>query len=244
MSRLNQEVASRLADHPVEGETDEKVRVEAFERVELGVKTAPDFWAFFDSKRHDASELLLSHRDEEGHVPDDIVQWIESHYGAYAARVRSDGISRWRIDKPELFDHYLQRALSMRNGSGVTLSGVETLYAEMKLAGVAERLPWLVHWLKGIVCYRKEDYDSASCHYATAFQLAKYSAGNLQYALVNQYLEVMAKTKQWRRFKQGVRWANYLDIPVRWLREEEPTEENIRNAYSILGLEKVHYLQM
>ncbi len=244
MSQLNEEVASRLAHHLVEVGTDKRGLAEAFERVELGIKTAPDFWAFFESKRHNASELLLSHRDDDGHVPDDVVQWIESHYGAYAARVRSDGISRWRIDKPELFDHYLQRALAMRNGSGVTLSAVETLHAEMKSAGVAERLPWLVHWLKGNVCYRKEDYDSASSHYATAFQLAKYSAGDLQYSLVNQYLEVMTKTKQWRRFKQGVRWANYLDIPVRWLRDKEPTEENIRNSYGILGLEKIHYFQM
>lgn len=121
----------------------------------------------------------------------------------------------------------------MRNGSGAILAAVESLNAEMNLAGVSERLPWLVLWLKGIVCYRKEGYGPASIHYTKAFQLAKYSAGDLQYPLVNQYLEVVAKTKQWRLFKQGVRWANYLDIPVRWLRDKEPTDENIRNAYGI-----------
>ncbi|MBN6715568.1 hypothetical protein JSY17_16355 [Pseudomonas capsici] len=244
MDSLNQEVDARLAEHFAAGLANEKVRLEAFERVELGVKMAPDFWAVFEGKRHNASELLLSHRDAEGHVSDDVVQWIESRYGSYAARVRSDSISRWSIDKPELFDLYLQKALSLRNGSDVTLEAVEALHEEMTLAGVAERLPWLMHWLKGIVCYRKEDYGSASSHYIEAFQLAKYSAGELQYSLANQYLEVMAKTNQWRRFKQGVRWANYLDIPVRWLRDKEPTEENIQNAYGILGIEAVRYARM
>ncbi|MDX9681868.1 hypothetical protein QMK56_10200 [Pseudomonas protegens] len=244
MTNLNQEVAARLAQNYAAGLAGERVRSEAFERVELGVKTAPDFWAFFEGKRHNANELLLSHRDAEGHVSDDVVQWIEGRYGAYAARVRSDSISRWSIDKPELLDFYLEKALSLRNDPGVTLAAVETLHAEMTLAGVAERLPWLMHWLKGIVCYRQEDYSSASCHYIKAFQLAKYSAGDLQYPLANQYLEVMAKTKQWRRFKQGVRWANYLDISVRWLRDKEPTDENIRSAYGILGLEALHYARM
>ncbi|WP_439858324.1 hypothetical protein [Pseudomonas syringae] len=132
----------------------------------------------------------------------------------------------------------------MRNGEGVTLEAVHALCEQMKLAGVAERLPWLMHWLKGIVCYRAEDFASASPHYAKAFQLAKYSAGDLQYLLVNQYLEVMAKTKQWRQFKQGARWAGYLDIPVRWLRDNEPTEQNIRNSYGILGLEKIQYARL
>lgn len=241
MNHLNQKVAAAVADHLVEGRTEDMARAEAFERVELGVKMAPHFWAFFEDKRHNASELLLSHRDSEGHVPGDIVQWIEGRYGAYAARIRSDAIGRWRIDKPDQLDHYLQRALSMRDGKGLSLEAVETLHEQMKVAGVAERLPWLAHWLKGVVCYRKKDYGSASSHYTEAFQLAKYSAGDLQYPLVNQYLEVMAKTRQWKRFKQGARWANYLDIPVRWLRDKDPTEDNIRNAYGILGLEAVHY---
>ncbi|MGV8917305.1 MAG: hypothetical protein ACOH2R_05855 [Pseudomonas sp.] len=244
LTQLDRKVAAAVAVKPGGYTPQELIQIEATERVELGIKMGPHFWGFFEGKIQDANELLLSNQDSRGYVPDKVVQWIEKRYGSYAARIRSDAISRWRVDKPEHFDHYLQRALAMRNGEGVTLEAVDALCEQMKLAGVAERLPWLMHWLKGIVCYRAEDFASASPHYTKAFQLAKYSAGDLQYLLVNQYLEVMAKTKQWRQFKQGARWASYLDIPVRWLRDKEPTEQNIRNSYGILGLEKMQYARL
>jgi hypothetical protein len=74
--------------------------------------------------------------------------------------------------------------------------------------------------------------------------MAKYSAGNLQYQLVNQYLEVMAKNSRWLEFKQGALWASYLDLPVRWLRDREPTDANIRSAFNVLGLSQVRYTQL
>ena len=75
-----------------------------------------------------------------------------------------------------------------------------------------------------------------------AFEQAKYRAGKAQYKLVNQYLEVCAKNDQKRRFKKGVEWARYLGIPIRWLRDKEPTEENLDFVFYIFS--KATYPQL
>lgn len=121
---------------------------------------------------------------------------------------------------------------------------MDLLCEDMSTSGVAERLPWLKHWSRGVVFYRAGNYEAASVHYSQAFQHAKYSAGDQQYLLVNQYLEVTAKTKRWLPFKQGAQWACFLGISVRWLRDKEPTDENIRNTFDILGLAKIQYTKL
>ena len=65
-------------------------------------------------------------------------------------------------------------------------------------------------------------------------QLAKYSAGQNQYEIVNQFIELAAKNNNWKSFKKGVFWANYLGISVRWLRKDEPTEENLRGVFELM----------
>lgn len=213
-------------------------------RVSLGIKMAPHFWGFFEAKRQTASDLMVEHRGDDGHVPDNVILWLEKRYGAYAARIRADVISRWRLDKPADFDRYMKRGMAMRNLQDLTLEDVNSFNEEMIRASIAGRLPWLVEWLRGIVFYRSADYAASSIHYTQAFKLAKYSAGDLQYPLMNQYLEVMAKTNRWLEFKQGALWASYLDLPVRWLRDKEPTDENIRNAFKVLGLSQMQYTQL
>lgn len=187
---------------------------------------------------------MMEHTDHDGHVPDNVTLWLEKRYGAYAARIRADVISRWRLDKPADLDTYVQRGMVMRNLQNLTLEDVNSFHEELSCASIAGRLPWLVEWLKGIVFYRSADYAASSIYYTQAFKLAKYSAGDLQYPLVNQYLEVMAKTNRWLDFKQGALWASYLDLPVRWLRDREPTDANIRKAFNVLGLSQMQYTRM
>nr|WP_314486852.1 hypothetical protein [uncultured Pseudomonas sp.] len=250
MGNLNQCLNEQSSHSEINTQGEESFRFEsqaqanAKKRVVLGLNMAPVFWERFEGKRQNAQDLLLQHRDANGYVPAEVVQWIERRYGPFAARISSDVISRRKLDKPSQFDRYLQQGLAMRNGSGVTLHEVDKLSEDMTAAGVAVRLPWLVHWLRGIVFYRSGDFATASIHYTEAFKLAKYSAGELQYLLVNQYLEVMAKTKQWLPFKQGALWASYLDISVRWLRDKEPTDENIRCAFGFLGLQQGRYASL
>lgn len=213
-------------------------------RVSLGIKMAPHFWGGFEAKCQTASDLMMEHTDHDGHVPDNVTLWLEKRYGAYAARIRADVISRWRLDKPADLDTYVQRGMVMRNLQNLTLEDVNSFHEELSCASIAGRLPWLVEWLKGIVFYRSADYAASSIYYTQAFKLAKYSAGDLQYPLVNQYLEVMAKTNRWLDFKQGALWASYLDLPVRWLRDREPTDANIRKAFNVLGLSQMQYTRM
>ncbi|MNP11145.1 hypothetical protein D3C76_1033190 [compost metagenome] len=73
-------------------------------------------------------------------------------------------------------------------------------------------------------------------YYQVAFDYAKYRAGKQQYDLVNQYVEVAAKNDKWQWFKKGVEWAQYLGIKVRWLRDDEPTEEKLKYVYRMLKI--------
>ncbi len=66
----------------------------------------------------------------------------------------------------------------------------------MKNAGVAERVPWVLHWLRAVVYYNSDHFNEAAEHYVAAFQFGRYSAGDHQYLLMNQYLEAMAKTNR------------------------------------------------
>ncbi|NVZ99265.1 hypothetical protein [Pseudomonas gingeri] len=217
---------------------------DAREKVLLGTRMAPSFWGFFEAKRSAADELMTHYMDSKGAVSPEVIRWLDKRYGSYAAKVRQDVIARWQLDKPAGLEVYLDRALALKNKPSATVQEVDQLALQMKDNGLSERLPWLLHWLRGVIAYRAEDYTTAAPHYREAFLHAKYSAGETQYILVNQYLEVMAKTRQWLAFKQGAQWACYLGLSVRWLRDKEPTDENLRNTYGILGLSKVHYARL
>lgn len=99
---------------------------------------------------------------------------------------------------------------------------------------LAARLAWMVPWLRGVVRYRRAEYRAAFPYFKQAFERAKYSAGKNQYKLVNQYIELAAKVDRWGSFKKGVEWATYLGQPVRWLRDKEPTEENLLFVFAVM----------
>lgn len=44
---------------------------------------------------------------------------------------------------------------------------------------------------------------------------------------------------KWMSFKRGVEWANFLGLSIRWLRDEEPTEEKLRGIFELM--KKVRY---
>lgn len=230
--------------HNLEEEAAQREIKSTREKIELGIKMAPYFWGFFEAKCSSANELAKEYMDSTGSIDPEVIRWLDKRYGSYAARVRQDVISRWQLDKPAGLESYFERAMTLKSKPSATLEEVEALGNEMSTSGVAERLPWLLHWLRGVIAYKAEDYTTASTHYKEAFLHAKYSAGDRQYLLVNQYLEVMAKTRQWLPFKQGAQWACYLGISVRWLRDEEPTDKNLRKAYCFLGLLNARYAQL
>ncbi len=71
-------------------------------------------------------------------------------------------------------------------------------------------------------------------YYEIAFNNAKYRAGQNQYDLVNQYVEVAAKNDVRKDFKKGIEWAQYLGIEIRWLRNVELTDENLKSVYEMM----------
>lgn len=56
---------------------------------------------------------------------------------------------------------------------------------------------------------------------------------------MNQYVEVAAKNNKWSEFKKGIEWAKFLGFEIRWLREKEPTKENMESVFKIM--QKITY---
>lgn len=196
------------------------------------------------SQCDEANAFIQSNRGSDGSYTPLCIDWVEKQLGPFAARIDQDITSRWVLDKPSGFDELMEEASAMRRCGTTTQSAIDELEVRMKNAGVAERVPWVLHWLRAVVHYNSDHFNEAAEHYVAAFQFGRYSAGDHQYLLMNQYLEAMAKTNRWLQFKQGVFWANYLGLKVRHLRDRELKEENIRFAFTMLGMQNAKYYQM
>jgi hypothetical protein len=92
----------------------------------------------------------------------------------------------------------------------------------------------MVPWQVATFYYRAEQYKEAYPFIQEAFEKAKYCAGGHQYLLLNQYIELAAKNDKWRDFKRGIEWATSLGFEVRWLRQDEPTEEKLLSVFEIM----------
>ena len=203
-----------------------------------------NFWGHFDAKRHSSQSLINKHMDNYGKTEPYIINWLEKRYGPYAALVPIDCQNRSNADNPEGFEDILQRAINILNDSSSTDESINKIAEDLHHHEIDKRAPWIIPWLKGAACYWSEHYGVAFYHYEQAYTLAKYSAGNYQYRLINQYLEVAAKTGRWRELKKAAHWASYLNIPIRWLREDEPNDENLRFVYNLLGNPKLKYARL
>ena len=126
--------------------------------------------------------------------------------------------------------------------STTTEDEIDRYELELKASDVGALLPWMVLWVRAVYLYRREDYKGAFEFFHSAFEQAKYCAGRNQYSLVNQYVEVSAKNNRWREFKKGVEWAQYLGLEIRFLRSNEPTEENLRGVFELM--KKARYGQL
>lgn len=125
------------------------------------------------------------------------------------------------------------RALEMKSLALSDLD-VDNYESDLKKQNIEEQLRWVVPWLRAVVRYKNEDYEGAMPFAEYAFNHAKYSAGRKQYDLINLYVELAAKNKDMRRFKKGIEWSRFVGLKIRWLRDSEPTDENIRFAFEML----------
>ncbi len=197
------------------------------------------YWAFFDSKLAAVAETVQRLQNARPGAPirDDVLAALKSKYGLFAVCSLLDGIQRQSAFlPPHGFAELLHHGFELKNNTLTRLDQIDDYSAQVAAYGLNEQLCWMVPWLRGVYHYRKEEFAAAMPYFQTAFENAKYRAGKNQYKLVNQYIEVAAKNDDRRGFKKGIEWAQYLGIKVRWLRDDEPTEDKLDYVCNMLKI--------
>lgn len=207
----------------------------------LKYKMLSTYIPFFHDKcqqaRHPISEYILNQKS----IDRAMVNWLAKKYGNYAAKVPEYAYDISPVNVPEGFSLLMPIALTMINDNNITSKDIDDFSNSLQAYNLDKQLPWVTDWLYGGYYYKKDDFEKAHQHFQKSFQYGKYRAGNTFYRTLNQHIELCAKLDKWREFKKSALWAKYLGIPVRWLRDEEPTDENLRVAYNFLGLKNCKY---
>lgn len=155
-------------------------------------------------------------------------------FGEYPARRAISCLDGWSQEKiPDGFVEAFGNALKMKL-SELTDLEVDRYEADLKRLDLEKRLRWIGPWLRAVIRYRTEDYEGAMCFAERAFIHAKYCAGGKQYDLINLYVELAAKNNDKKRFKRGIEWARFVGLQIRWLRDKEPSDENVNFAFEML----------
>lgn len=195
------------------------------------------FWGFFNAKIDHVADTLQriqsTHPDQP--VRDDVIAALTTEYGRFAVCTRMDLYQRKvPLNPPEGFVDMVVQGFSLKRDPNTQWQQIDEYAKRIAAYGLEEHLCWMEPWLRAVYHYRREDFTSAMEHYQIAFEHAKYRAGQHQYDLVNQFVEVAAKNDNRRRFKKGIEWAQYMRIKVRWLRDDDPTEEKLDYVYRML----------
>lgn len=191
------------------------------------------YWDFFYARLRGAAGTVQ--QLQETALGEDGIEELKGRYGPFAVLSIQDLIQRHSaFPPPHGFAELLFKGFDLKSSPATQLNQIDDYAAQVSSFGLDEQLCWMVPWLRGVYHYRKEEFEAAMPHFQTAFENAKYRAGKNQYKLVNQYVEVAAKNDDRRGFKKGIDWAQYLGIEVRWLRNDEPTEEKLDFVYYVM----------
>lgn len=193
------------------------------------------YWDFFYARLRGAADTL---QQLQGTVlSEDDIEGLKSRYGLFAVCSLQDLNQRHSaFSTPHGFAELLFKGFDLKDSPATQLNQIDDYAAQVSSYVLDEPLCWMVPWLRGVYHYRNEEFEAAMPHFQAAFENAKYRAGKNQYKLVNQYVEVAAKNDDRRGFKKGIEWAQYLGIKVRWLRDDEPTEEKLDYVYYMLKI--------
>lgn len=189
-----------------------------------------DYWAFFSSKLAAVANTMQQLEAARPGAPirDDVLAALKIKYGLFAVCSFMDRIRQQSAFlPPDGFAEMLHEGFRLKKDPATRLDQIDEYVSQVAAYGLEEPLCWMEPWLRGVYHYRKEEFAAAMPHFQKAFENAKYRAGENQYKLVNQYVEVAAKNDDRRGFKKGIEWAQYLGLKVRWLRDDEPTEEKL-----------------
>lgn len=199
-------------------------------------------WTWFcDRAEHLGNVLQTLAQRHAGDLPDGLIGELVTSYGRYSVR---GAVEQWEIaqefEAPEGFTVALADGMALHSNPSCSAEDVDGYVNGLRRDKLESYLPWIGPWLHAVVCYRRQDYQTAFDHIEDAFERAKYCAGASQAKLVNRYIELAAKTDRWKSFKNGVAWARYLGIPVRLLYDVEPTDDSLRSVFGLM--KKVEYL--
>ena len=137
-------------------------------------------------------------------------------------------------EAPLNFAQSLGEGLELWKSSDLREEQIDAYEERLKARSSDQFLPWITHWLRFLLSYRRDDDAAAWRHIALAYEHAKYRAGSNQYKIVNHYIEMAAKVQDRVAFRKGVNWARYLGISVRWIRDNDPSQENPDFAMAML----------
>lgn len=203
------------------------------------LKVCSHYWEFFGGKVTAVADQVWELRNARPDAPirEDVLAALKSKYGLFAVCTHLDLTQRQSAFCPPVgFAELLFKGFELKNDPATRLDQIDGYASQVEAYGMDAQLCWMVPWLRGVYQYRKEDFEGAMPHFQEAFDNAKYRAGKNQYKLVNQYIELAAKTEDRRAFKKGIEWAQYLNIKIRWLRDDEPTEEKLDFVCSMLQM--------
>lgn len=227
VAELKAVTANLLSKHSVGSDQDDSVRMKISEK----------FWKRFNEKAmhfEDTMATLVGQRSERS-LPDNVLKLLVDRYGEFLVLPMIERLTEKNSHAvPKGFAEGVLDGMALKANKNATNDDIDRYEKHLQSSGVAHLMPWLVPWLRGIQLYRQDKFESAFEHFKSAFELGKYCAGNRQYELVNQYVEVCAKVDRWRDFKKGIEWARYLHIEIRHLGSDEPTEKNLRSVFALM----------
>lgn len=202
-------------------------------------ETSEPYWKWFSDRMlvcaHEMQPLLA--RGDRTSLSEETLVSLITKFGEYPVRLTLDTRETLgELPAPLGFAEAVFAGFELKRKPHCSDDDIDAYEANLQQSKLDICLPWMIPWLRAVVRYRQEDYQSAFRHATHAFEQAKYSAGEKQYELVNLYIELAAKMDSWRSFKKGVEWANFLGIPVRWIRDDEPTEDRLRGVFELMKL--------
>ncbi len=163
------------------------------------------------------------------------IKQLEQQFGKFCVSSMTDKLLAPEFHKPpEDFAKFLFRGIKLKDDTHILLDAIAGYESDLIKSNLNSALPWMISWLKGTYHYRRREYILAFPFFQEAFSKAKYCAGNDQYKLVNQFVEVAAKNNKRRDFNKAIHWALYIGFEIRWLRKDPPTEENLNSVFAIL----------
>lgn len=208
----------------------------------------PRYWQFKSAQFIQSGKSLANFFKFTGPVyapspcfTEEDIKQVKREHGDYIINKFLNSISaQSSFDSPHEFFTLFDEGRSLRQQSNILQEQVEAYSQKLEDSKFNDTLTWLLEWVKATKLYREENYEAAHKHYEKAFLLGKYLAGESQYKLINQYIESCAKKNDFKAFKKGVAWANYIGLKVRWIRGmEDESDNSLKTAFIIL--KQAHY---